>query len=150
MIMHFPFLLYFLYYFIIVCPSYSFHSDFISIRISRTIPNEPNDEEDKDTHFEYQGCNFNEPIIAMDSDDLDEDDELEIPDEMSRLIEHDDKGIVPNPEEVEIVNLGSEDDKQEVRIGTKMTEDERARLIDLLREFKDIFAWSYQDMICLA
>lgn len=33
----------------------------------------------------------------MDGDDLDEDDELEIPDEMSRLIEHDDKGIVPNP-----------------------------------------------------
>lgn len=72
------------------------NSDFTFL-ISRTIPNEPNDEEDKDTHFEYQGCNFNEPIIAMDGDDLDEDDELEIPDEMSRLIEHDDKGIVPNP-----------------------------------------------------
>ena len=51
----------------------------------------------------------------MDSDDLDEDDELDIPDEMPRLIEHDDKGRVPNPEEVEIVNLGSEDDKLEVR-----------------------------------
>lgn len=67
--------------------------------------------------------NFNEPIIAKDSDDLDEDDELEMSDEcpMFRLIEHDDKGIVPNQDEVEIINLGSEDDTQEVMIGTPMT-----------------------------
>lgn len=34
----------------------------------------------------------------MDSYDLSEDDELEIPDEIFRLIEHDDKGIVPRRE----------------------------------------------------
>jgi len=36
--------------------------------------------------------------------------------------------------------------KKEVKIGTGMTKEIHGQLCALLREFRDIFAWSYQDM----
>ena len=45
-----------------------------------------------------------------------------------------------------MVNLGSEDDKKEVKVGTAMSTAVREILVKLLRDFKDVFAWSYQDM----
>ena len=45
-----------------------------------------------------------------------------------------------------MVNLGSEEDKKEVKVGTTMSAVMRERLVKLLRDFKDVFAWSYQDM----
>ena len=41
------------------------------------------------------------------------------------------------------INLGTADEPQEVRIGTTLTLEER---LDLLKEYKDAFAWSYDDM----
>ena len=35
---------------------------------------------------------------------------------------------------------------KEVKIGTEITAKTKQDLIELLREFKDVFAWSYQDM----
>ncbi|KAI5444789.1 hypothetical protein KIW84_013172 [Lathyrus oleraceus] len=49
-------------------------------------------------------------------------------------------------EEIALVNLGSEDDVKEVKIGFRMCPDVKKGLIDLLREYSDVFAWSYQDM----
>lgn len=65
----------------------------LTFLIFRTILNKPNEEEDKATHFEHQGCNFNESLILMDGEDLDEDDKLEIPNQIPRLIEQDDNEI---------------------------------------------------------
>ena len=45
-----------------------------------------------------------------------------------------------------MINLGTADDKKEVKIGNCMKSDTRSRLISLLHEFVDVFAWSYQDM----
>jgi len=42
--------------------------------------------------------------------------------------------------------LGEEDEEKEVKIGTNMIEQTREKLRTLLKEFKDVFAWSYQDM----
>lgn len=47
-------------------------------------------------------------------------------------------------EETQPINLGTADEPQEVRIGNTLTLEER--LIDLLKEYKDVFAWSYDDM----
>ncbi|KAL6321576.1 hypothetical protein AAG906_024569 [Vitis piasezkii] len=38
------------------------------------------------------------------------------------------------------------DDPREIRIGSSLSPDERSRLIDLLRSYLDVFAWSYEDM----
>ena len=50
-------------------------------------------------------------------------------------------------EQVELVNLGSEDDVKEVKIGSRLCPDVQKGLIDLLREHSDVFSWSYQDML---
>jgi len=62
------------------------------------------------------------------------------------LVEQEGKQIQPHDEVVETINLGTEEDKKEVKIGTFMKGDRREELIDLLSNYKDVFAWSYQDM----
>ena len=47
---------------------------------------------------------------------------------------------------METINLGSDTDKKEVKIGAALNEDVKKGLIDLLKEFVDVFAWSYTDM----
>ncbi|KAI5390301.1 hypothetical protein KIW84_075563 [Lathyrus oleraceus] len=45
---------------------------------------------------------------------------VEVSDELSRLLEQDEKTIQPFEEQVELVNLGSEDDVKEVKIGSRL------------------------------
>ena len=45
-----------------------------------------------------------------------------------------------------MINLGSEEDLKEVKVGALLHPDVKSRLIKLLKEYVDIFAWSYQDM----
>ena len=52
----------------------------------------------------------------------------------------------PHQEETELVNLGTTEEKKEVKVRTGMTTPIRQGLITLLEEYQDVFAWSYQDM----
>ena len=52
----------------------------------------------------------------------------------------------PNLEETEVVNLGGHDEVKETRISVHLTEAQKRELIRLLREYIDVFAWSYDDM----
>lgn len=45
-----------------------------------------------------------------------------------------------------MINLGTAEDKKEDKIGTTIKGDIRDKLIKLLCDYKDVFAWSYQDM----
>src|ERR1044072_3047489 len=72
--------------------------------------------------------------------------EEEIPDEISRLLKHEERIIQPHKEPLEAINLGSEKDKKEVNIGALLDSNVKVKLIDLLKEYVDVFAWSYQDM----
>jgi hypothetical protein len=42
--------------------------------------------------------------------------------------------------------VGNEEIKRELKIGTLITLKEREELIVLLRDYVDVFAWSYEDM----
>ena len=42
--------------------------------------------------------------------------------------------------------MGTEEDKREVRVGSTLQDTVKTRLIELLHEYDDVFAWSYQDM----
>nr|XP_012466145.1 unnamed protein product [Gossypium raimondii] len=53
------------------------------------------------------------------------------------------KQIIPHKETVETMTL---EEGKMVKIGTCIAEEIKQDLIELLREFKDVFAWSYQDM----
>ncbi|KAI5434524.1 hypothetical protein KIW84_021381 [Lathyrus oleraceus] len=79
--------------------------------------------------------NFEFPVF-----EAEEDDDKEIPDEITRLLEHEEKIIQPHLENLETVNLGSEDCVREVKIGALLEESVKKGLIELLREYVDVFA----------
>jgi len=64
-------------------------------------------------------------------------------------VEQETREIEPHEEILEIVNLGEEGAEKHVKIGTSLTKEMQEWLYLLLREFKDVFAWSYQDMLGL-
>lgn len=47
---------------------------------------------------------------------------------------------------MEIINLGSDEEKKEVKIGTTLNNEVKKKLIKIFREYVDVFVWSYQDM----
>ena len=73
-----------------------------------------------------------------------EDDDL--PPNLLRLVTQDEKQILPHQEVTKAINLGTEEERKQVKIGTTLSPTIRKKLINLLREYNDIFAWSYQDM----
>ena len=49
------------------------------------------------------------------------------------------------------VNLGDgEEDEKMVKLSKNLSKYERGRLVALLKEYKDVFAWSYQEMLGLS
>ncbi|RDX63355.1 hypothetical protein CR513_58230, partial [Mucuna pruriens] len=66
--------------------------------------------------------------------------------EMERWIGQEKPKFQPLVDKLEGINLGGETEKKEVRVGKQMPPDLRFSLIGLLKEYADVFAWSYQDM----
>ena len=62
--------------------------------------------------------NFEFPVF-----EAKEESDEEVSDELSRLLEHEGKAIQPFEEQIELVNLGSEDDVKEVKIGSRLCPD---------------------------
>ena len=85
--------------------------------------------------------NFEYPVYLTEEEEYDE-----IPEEVSRLLEREENTIQPYKEPLEVINLGLEEDPREVKIGELLHPDVKRKLIELLKEYFDIFAWSYQDM----
>ncbi|KAE8685499.1 BTB/POZ domain-containing protein SETH6 [Hibiscus syriacus] len=90
--------------------------------------------------------NLEQPICLEEINGCEDELECDVPTELLRLVEKEDKQILPHKEEIETVNLGTDEEIKEVKIGTTLTIQIKQELINLLQEFKDIFAWSYQDM----
>ena len=53
---------------------------------------------------------------------------------------------MPHQEITEVVNLGIEKERKDVKIETTLSPSIRKELIDLFQDYSDVFAWSYQDM----
>ena len=92
-------------------------------------------ESSKDDDCTYSEANFSEPVHQVEEEG---DDEWEPSPKLLRLVEQEEREIEPYQEQIEMVNLGSEEDKKEVKVGTAM--------YATVRDFRDVFAWSYQDM----
>ena len=65
---------------------------------------------------------------------------------MLRLLTLEDKQILPHQEVTDLVNLGMDDEKKEVKFGSSLDLSAKKEIMDLLKEYADIFAWSYQDI----
>ncbi|XP_058763854.1 uncharacterized protein LOC131637289 [Vicia villosa] len=87
--------------------------------------------------------NFDAPINQAEEED---EEDYELTKELTRLIEQESKDTLPSHEAIEIINLGNEAEPKEIKIGATLEESVKQRLIKLLHEHKDIFAWSYRDM----
>ena len=55
--------------------------------------------------------------------------------------------VEPIKEETKSINLGTDDEPKMVQIGNTLTSSEKDALVTLLKEFKEVFAWSYKDML---
>ena len=88
--------------------------------------------------------NFEFPVFKAE-----EEEDEEIPEEISRLFRQEERSIQPYKEPLETVNLGSEEERKEVKVGALLSSAVKESLIELLKEFSDVFAWSYQDMLGL-
>jgi hypothetical protein len=44
------------------------------------------------------------------------------------------------------LNIGTPDSPKNVNIGAQCTNEEELKFTELLREFQDVFAWSYEDL----
>ena len=103
--------------------------------------------------FEYLLVSQHFPLIAppapiahvCDVDDLgDTDDPLGGNSGSNSDIE--DRKVTPISGSTELIDFGVPDQPREIRIGSSLSHDDRSRLIDLLRSYLDVFAWSYEDM----
>src|SRR3954464_14550190 len=83
--------------------------------------------------------------LANQSEEGDEEDD-ELPEELSRLMEKESKSMLPPQEAIETINLGTDEEPKNIKIGATLNEDVKATLIKLLHEYAEIFAWSYRDM----
>ena len=54
--------------------------------------------------------------------------------------------VTPISGSTELIDFGVPDQPKDIRIGSSLSPDERSGLIDLLRSYLDVFAWSYEDM----
>ena len=86
---------------------------------------------------------FENPIFQAEEEG---DEDCELPEELTRLLKQEERVIQPHQESVEVINLGTEDAKREIKIGVALEDNVKKGLIELLQEYVDIFAWSYQDM----
>ena len=55
--------------------------------------------------------------------------------------------LEPIKEETQSINLGTDDEPKMIQVGNTLTTSEKDALVALLTEFKEIFAWSYEDML---
>ena len=90
-------------------------------------------------------ANYDFENLINQAEDEDEND-CEVPGELARLLKQEERAIVPHEELVELVNLGTEEDRKEVKIGVNLEPSFKQRLIQMLHEYVEIFAWFYENM----
>ena len=73
------------------------------------------DSEDLINHAEYEG-----------------DEECEVPGELARLLQQEERAILAHEELLETINLGTKEDKKEVKVGAKFEPSVKERLVRLL------------------
>ena len=72
--------------------------------------------------------------------------DCELPGELARLLQQEERAILPHEELLDTINLGTKEDKKEIRVGANIEPSVKERLIQLLHDYVEIFAWSYEDM----
>ncbi|XP_070040597.1 uncharacterized protein [Nicotiana tomentosiformis] len=92
-------------------------------------------------------CNETTQHKYNDLEDLEED---IIPEEIVREVENYENKPKSNLDETQTVNLGDSEIVKETRVSIHLSPLEKAEYVRFLKEYEDIFAWSYDDMTGLS
>ena len=69
---------------------------------------------------------------------------------LERLFDQDDiplkSTVQPQPEEVEDCNIGTKETPKMVKISKYLTPEIKIKYADLIKQYKDVFAWSYDEL----
>ena len=79
------------------------------------------------------GLNFERVVYADEFNNNEDMEDDHLPSDLLRLVAQDEKQILPHQEVTEAINLGTEEERKELKIGTTLSPIIRERLIDLLR-----------------
>ena len=90
-----------------------------------------------DNNSATSSYDFENPI---NQDEDEGEDDCEVPGELARLLLQKERAIQPHEEPVELVNLGTDEDRKEVKIGANLEPSVKQRLIQMLRDYVEIFA----------
>ena len=85
-----------------------------------------------------------EKLVYQVEDEVEE--YCEVPGELARLLLQEERTIQPHEEPMDTINLSTEEDKIEVKVVANLEPSVKERLIQLLHEYVEVFAWSYEDM----
>ncbi|PKI70104.1 hypothetical protein CRG98_009567 [Punica granatum] len=69
--------------------------------------------------------------------------------EIEESLRHLEDRQLTSVEPTEEINVGTEEESRTLKIGTSLDPIQRARMIDFLKEYQEVFAWSYTDMLGL-
>ena len=108
----------------------------------------PNNEHENDSD-NGQRVDFERVVYVGELDNEEDMEDDDLPSDLLRLVEQDERQISPHQDVTEAVNLGTEEERKEVKIETTLSPVTRKKLIDLLQEYNNVFAWLYQDMLGL-
>ena len=100
-----------------------------------------NEHENDSTNGE--GFDFERAVYVGELDNKKDMEDDDLPSDLLRLVEQDERQILPHQEIIEAVNLGTEKEKKKVKIGITLSSATRKELINLLQDYNDVFAWSY-------
>ena len=89
-----------------------------------------------------QRVDFEKVVYASELDNEEDTEDDDLPPNLLRLVKQDERQILPHQEITEAVNLGTEEERKEVKIGTTMSSATRKELINLFQDYSDVFAWS--------
>ena len=106
--------------------------------------------------FEYLPVSQHFPLIAPPTPTTlihDIDDMGDSNDPLSSKSDYDsnseERKVTPISGSTESVGFKTSDQPKELKIGSSLSLEERSKLIDLLRSYLDVFAWSYENMLGL-
>ena len=79
-----------------------------------------------------QGFDFERVVYASELGNEKDMEDVDLPPDLLRLVEQDERQILPHQEIAKAINLGTEEEKKKVKIGTTLSPATRKKLIDLL------------------
>ncbi|XP_058008208.1 uncharacterized protein LOC131182875 [Hevea brasiliensis] len=103
----------------------------------------PNVESNNSINMDIPQINFDKPLIANEDNSVDGEEECKPLREIVKQLEIDEPSLIPCGEGMNTLNLGTEEDKKELKV---IDNEGMNEMVSLLKEFLDVFSWTYDDM----